>query len=81
MLRRGDYVRLKDLTLGYHIPRWMLDRIKYPGTISIYARGTNLFTHAFDPEVDFDPEVRLDGFADYYAPVFRTISFGINMNF
>ncbi len=77
----GDYIRLKGVTLGYNIPKSLLKRIGYPGSISVYARGTNLFTHAFDKDVDFDPEVRLTGNFAMVNPPSSVYTVGVNLNF
>lgn len=76
-LYKGDYLRIKDITIGYNFPSELLKGVQ----LGVYLRGTNLFTHAFDKRLEFDPEVRLDGFWDFYNPPTRVFSFGLNMNF
>jgi len=49
--------------------------------VSIYARGTNLFTYCFDDRLKYDPEVRADGFTRLTNPPIKSISFGLNLNF
>ena len=50
----GSYLRLKALTIGYNLPKSLLDRIGLT-SIKLYATGENLFTitnySGFDPEV------------------------------
>lgn len=80
-LVRGDYFRLKDVTLGYNVPKQYLSRIHYSGTLAVYAKATNLFTHAFDKNINYDPEVRVSGLWGFSNPPTRVFSVGLNMNF
>jgi TonB-linked SusC/RagA family outer membrane protein len=73
-LRNGDYVRLKQLELGYSIPGKVLKNVKLE-TARVFARGYNLFTIASKELDDRDPEVS-SGFS---YPLQRLINFGINI--
>jgi TonB-linked SusC/RagA family outer membrane protein len=77
----GDYVRLKDIVIGYNLPKNLLTKIGYQGTISIFARGNNLYTWVKDKDMKYDPEVRADGFTRFTNPPVKTMTFGINLNF
>lgn len=55
-LKDGSYLRLKNVTLGYTIPKSTLDRIKFIQGVRIYATGTNLLTLK-SSDLDRDPEV------------------------
>ena len=81
-LLKGDYLRLKDLVFGYKLPTSLLSHLKVSGA-TIYCRGTNLFTYAFDEETrkGFDPETGVDGFTGLETPPIKSISFGVNLNF
>ena len=77
----GSYIRLRNLTLGYTLPKKWTDSIKMNG-IRIYAQGTNLFTLTKYP--DADPEVGGGSNAGYYYlgyPNARTITFGLDIKF
>ncbi|MBN1387935.1 MAG: TonB-dependent receptor [Bacteroidales bacterium] len=82
VLFKGDYMRLKDLVLGYNLPPSILSRLKLTGA-SIYARGTNMFTYAFDPDTreGYDPETQADGYTGLETPPIKSLVFGINVNF
>ena len=75
--RKGDYLRLKSLQIGYTFPsKWM----KKAGIekLRIYAQGSNLFTiddlpEGFDPE---SPEVN-----NGYYPQQRTFMGGLTLTF
>lgn len=81
-LFKGDYMRLKDAVLGYRLPASLLSRVKLTGA-SVYVRGTNMFTYAFDEETrkGFDPETQADGFTGLETPPIKSVVFGVNINF
>jgi len=78
----GDYIRLKDLVIGYRLPGSLTSRLNLTG-VSVFARGTNMFTYAFDEELrkGFDPETQTDGYTGLETPPIKSIVFGINLNF
>ena len=78
----GDFFRLKDLVLGYNLPSSITDMAKLDRA-SVYVRGTNLFTYAFDEDLrkGFDPETNADGFTGLETPPIKSIVFGVNLNF
>ncbi len=82
VLFKGDYLRVKDVVLGYRLPASLLSRLKLTGA-SVYARGTNMFTYAFDPDTreGFDPETQANGYTGLETPPIKSIVFGINLNF
>jgi len=76
----GTYMRVKDLVLGYNIPKDWLSKIKFQ-TASVFVRGTNPLTWVKDERLKYDPEVRADGFTNLTNPPVKSVSFGINLNF
>jgi TonB-dependent starch-binding outer membrane protein SusC len=52
-LKSNDYLRLKNLQIGYNIPKTICDKLRI-NTLSIFFTGLNLIT--FAPEKTFDPE-------------------------
>ena len=70
-LHNGDYLRLKNISLGYTLPYYWLKRAKLGG-IKVFASAQNLFTYAAFKGVD--PEVSLPSY-----PLQRVINFGINV--
>lgn len=76
----GDYIRLKDLVLGYNLPGSLVSKIGL-SSVQVYARGTNLFTWIKDDKLQYDPEVRADGFTRLTTPPVKSITFGLNLNF
>lgn len=74
---RSDYLRLKNITLGYTIPATItknkVERAR------IYFNGQNLFTLTNFSD-DADPEVS-NGYASYAYPQVKTFLFGIDITF
>ena len=86
LVEDGDYIRLKTLTIGYRLPKSVLDNIKGISNIKIYASGYNLWTATdyswFDPEVNiFDGGNTALGTDFLTFPQPRSIVFGINLGF
>lgn len=73
-LHTGDYLKLKNLSVGYTFPRMWTTKA-YIQNLRVYASFENLLTiTGFD---GLDPEMRS---GDGYAPM-RTYSFGLNVTF
>ena len=58
----ASYLRLRNLQIGYTIPRSVMTKLSFAQNIRIYASGVNLFTitkfTGLDPEVDGIPPTR-----------------------
>ena len=73
----GSYLRLKELTLGYTLPKRWTDRM-HMNRWRFYVSVSNLFT--LTGYTGYDPEV--GGGVDYgNYPQSRTFLFGTNINF
>ncbi len=77
-IENGSYLRLKNLTLGYTLPR-SLSQKAYLQTLRVYVSCQNLFT--LTRYSGFDPEVGVSGVDLSTYPVTRTVSFGVNVKF
>jgi TonB-dependent starch-binding outer membrane protein SusC len=75
---KGDYIRLRDLTLSYQMPSKLMNRIKMENA-TFYVRGSNLWTKAFDKELTFDPEQPTNGTNNLGILIQRTISIGLTL--
>ena len=85
-LESGNYVRLKQATIGYTFPKAMLAKVGID-KLRIFVNGSNLWL--ITKYSGWDPEVNADFLAssapynlgnDFYsAPQPRTITFGINV--
>lgn len=72
-MKSGDYVRLKNIEIGYSLPKSLLNRIKL-STIRVFASGTNLLTFSAYDRVD--PEVYNGTY-----PLQRLLNVGVNIKF
>ncbi len=86
-LKKGDHIRLKDLKLVYSFGDLFKNSTGL-SNLSIYFRGTNLWTYAFDKDLNFDPESNSNSWSWigkgrywYSAPVLRTYSVGVQIDF
>ena len=75
-IRNGGFVRLKQLDIGYEVPRKYIEKIMLKG-LTISGSATNLFTIHGMNELEGDPEQNdLRGF-----PIFRNYNVNIVVNF
>jgi TonB-linked SusC/RagA family outer membrane protein len=72
-----SYVRLRNLELGYSLPKSLLQRFGVGG-LRIYVHGTNLFSIDNMKEFGFDPEINANNGIVY--PQQRLYTFGFNLN-
>tara|TARA_R110002051_G_scaffold100879_3_gene171331 strand:- start:16845 stop:19874 length:3030 start_codon:yes stop_codon:yes gene_type:complete len=84
-LAKADFVRLRNLSLGYSLPSQVIEKMKI-SKLRVYATAINLLTFTNYPFED--PEARSDvegqnspGQTFYSAPPAKTISIGVNVNF
>lgn len=81
-LKSTDYIRLKNLTLGYNVPK-KYNNIAGISSARVYLSGFNLLT--FTDYDGYDPESRSDaggvGQVFYSAPAAKTISIGVDLSF
>ncbi|MGJ1283538.1 SusC/RagA family TonB-linked outer membrane protein [Sphingobacterium spiritivorum] len=79
-VENGSYMRLKNLTLGYTLPKALSERMKLKN-VRLYATGNNVFT--LTKYTGFDPEVGMDsyGMDSGRYPQARSFIFGLNIGF
>ena len=74
-LQSASYCRLKSITLGYTIPKAILDKVGV-SRLRVYITGENLFT--FTPLIKaFDPET----LNNLTYPINKKIAVGLNLTF
>ena len=79
-LQDASYLRLKNIQLGYTLPKSIVERVKIQ-SLRIYVSADNLLTFS-DITGVFDPELLGgDWGAGKLYPLSKTISMGINVNF
>jgi len=77
-LEDGSYLRLKNVTLSYNLPRNLIQKIKIDG-LRIYLTGENAYT--WTNFTGWDPEGNLDGTSWFAYPNARTYSVGLDLTF
>ncbi|MDR2147203.1 MAG: TonB-dependent receptor [Tannerella sp.] len=75
-LVNGEYMRLKNMNIGYNVPGKVLQKTPFSG-ISIYLAGTNLLTFSHFKYVDPESPSVSNG----YYPQQKTYSVGVNITF
>ncbi len=76
-LQKVRYIKLKNLEVGYSLPKKWLAKTKILGSFRIYMAATNLFT--ITNVQGIDPEQALESGLGY--PTMRVINLGINIKF
>ena len=91
-IQSGDYMRLKDIVLGYTIPKGLTEKLGV-GKVKFYVTGRNLLTFTKYPF--YDPEIgsgyvglsasgnssTARGIDNGYYPQARAILMGIQVDF
>ncbi|MDE6716047.1 MAG: SusC/RagA family TonB-linked outer membrane protein, partial [Muribaculaceae bacterium] len=75
-MMNGEYLRLKNLTLGYNVPSKALSKTPF-SAVNVYISGTNVFTLSHFKYID--PETPSASFNLY--PQQQTWSLGLNVSF
>lgn len=74
-----DYLRLKNLTLGFSLPKNWISKIGL-SKARIYFSGSNLLTWKSD-DLLVDPEMPVSGVCLVETPAYRTYTFGLEIDF
>ena len=75
-LKKGDYLRLKNLSISYTLPKELKNYLKLSNA-RVFLSGTNLLTFT---GLNFDPEVQSNGYYNFSLPALRTITLGIEIS-
>lgn len=75
-LKKGDYLRLKNVEIGYSLPKHLFSKIGV-SKLRFFVSGTNLLT--FDHQNTFDPETENERAYNY--PQMSQYTFGVNIQF
>jgi TonB-linked SusC/RagA family outer membrane protein len=83
-LEDGSYIRMKNITLGYSLPKALVNKAKI-ASARVYVSGQNLLTFTkytgFDPEVSSELTALSTGVDQGAIPQFKTLMFGVNLGF
>ncbi|SHG16310.1 TonB-linked outer membrane protein, SusC/RagA family [Pedobacter caeni] len=80
-LRPADYLRLKNVELGYHLPKLFTQRLRLKD-VRFFASGLNLLTFNKLKIYDVDPESKrgsVEAYQNY--PQMKIVNFGLQVTF
>jgi TonB-linked SusC/RagA family outer membrane protein len=84
-VEKGDFVKVRNVTLGYNLPRAVSERIKL-NSVRVYVAAFNALT--FTKYSGFDPEIQTNGNSNgapsvdrNSTPLARTFNFGLQVGF
>jgi hypothetical protein len=80
-LYKGDFIRLKNISLGYDFKKLTILEKMGINKLYLYGRATNLWIKTFDKSLPFDPEVAVTGVYNEDIPQVRTFTVGLNVGF
>lgn len=76
-VKSGAYMRVKNVVIGYTLPKDLLQKMKME-SVRLYASGQNLFTVS-NAYKGYDPEASVNGGSFY--PLMQTFTFGMDIRF
>ncbi len=81
-LHDGDFMRLRDIAVGYTFDRDQLQGTFLDG-VTLSVRGTNLWTWVKDSALKLDPEISPTGagMITLTTPPIKSLTFNVNINF
>jgi len=74
----NDYIRLKALTVGYNLPKQLLERVKI-SECRFYFQADNIWT--YQTHKGIDPEQNLAGITNNRSNMMKTVTFGVSLKF
>ena len=77
-LYKGDFIRLRNVTLGYNLNDRLLKRIGIT-SLRVYVRGTNLWTKTYDNNLTIDPEQGISSSSNLNVFYTKSLTAGINL--
>ena len=83
-LQKGDYLKLRNVTLGYTLPQHLTQKYKL-NNVRVYVSGNNLLM--FTKFLDYDPEIPVDqesggSYSTFTSmPASRIFMCGLSVNF
>lgn len=78
-LVKGDYLKLRNVSVGYTLPERWVKAIKLRN-VRVFAQAENLWV--LTEMKDYDPELSIDGYRNYDSyPFAITITGGLSVNF
>lgn len=83
-LEKGDYLKLRNVSLGYNVPKHLLSKYQI-GNVRVYVSASNLLTitnfSGYNPELEID-QASGGSYSSFTSmPTSRTFMIGLNANF
>jgi TonB-linked SusC/RagA family outer membrane protein len=78
-LRDGSFLRLKNMEVGYTLPKSFISKTVFIKNLRFYVSGTNLLT--FSPFKLWDPEKNKNSAEGSGYPLNKVVIIGLNANF
>jgi TonB-linked SusC/RagA family outer membrane protein len=79
-LQKGDFIRLREIQLGYNLPKSVLAKAGI-SNVNFYVRGTNLWTWVKDKNLAFDPEQGTNSTSNLNVFIPKTVTAGLTLSF
>ncbi|RFS15416.1 TonB-dependent receptor [Emticicia sp. C21] len=79
-LYAGDYIRLRDISLGYTLPSNIVSKVKL-SNVKLYVRGSNLWTWVKDKNLPYDPETYINSSTNLEIYLPKTFTGGLQVAF
>ena len=86
-VRKGDHIRLKEVKLAYSFGEKFKQQTGVKN-LTLYAKTFNIWTYAFDKNLNFDPEsienawsFQGKGVYNYTTPIIKSVSIGMSLDF
>jgi TonB-linked SusC/RagA family outer membrane protein len=77
-LYKGDYIRLRNVQLSYSLPQSIVSKARI-ANLTLYVRGTNLFTFGTAKDLPYDPESGVFSSTNLEIFIPKTITGGIKI--
>src|SRR5258708_7051278 len=81
ILYKGDYIRLRNVQLGYKLTNKALLQTMHISAFNLYVRGTNLWTKTYAPNLLSDPEQGILGINQQQVLLSKSYTVGLNVTF
>ena len=79
-LYKADYLRLSNIRLSYTFDKNFLEGSRV-NKVTVYVMGNNIWTHKYDKNLRYDPDMALVGTTDLNLPPMKTYLVGFNVEF
>lgn len=80
-LYKGDYIRLRNVVIGYKMENKALLAKLHLTSLNFYVRGTNLWTKTYDATLPFDPEQGVTSQNNEGLLSAKSVTVGLNIGF